>query len=573
MASITCWTRLEPRQRTPALERGLQARVHDPLWMLTRQWQLGEFQGEDAGTPTSVRLRGEAARLTRWRPGAPGGTAAGLPYDGRTPLEALVERETPDPAHPARAAESGMHFLRLLAAAGAAHLRDAYRAAYPLAAPAAGAGLDPAEARFLRVMAGRAVDGSRLHAAFTAAATATSTSLPAVPQVPEADRPAVLAAARGWLAWYARRHGGAAGAWVGERLEHAFSVAARTSSGEVVMGAAEYSGGHLDWHHFNRVPGAALGAAADPAPQPVVQTVIPGPVTFRGMPEPRWWTFEDADTSLGRVEAGPEDLGRTLLLHYALTGSDDWFLLPVEVEVGSILEVRSLVVTDTFGVRTRIRPFHYVDGAAGTWRMFTQSEAGGAGAAEGHRLFIPPVLGPGLAGRAVEEVHFLRDEMANLAWAVERRVEGVHGRATDRHERYLAARPDPAAASSAAIDADLVYRLQTEVPEHWIPLVPVADAGSTAPRLKRGVVLQHRGQAFRAAQPLGRILEPGRDLRIPDEEVPREGVQVTRGYQLARWTDGSTHLWMARRKRTGRGEGWSGLRFDVVEPAGGGSPV
>jgi hypothetical protein len=60
-------------------------------------------------------------------------------------------------------------------------------------------------------------------------------------------------------------------------------------------------------------------------------------------------------------------------------------------------------------------------------------------------------------------------------------------------------------------------------------------------------------------------LEPGRDLRIPDEEIPREGVRVTRAWQLARWTDGSTYLWTSRHKRPGRGEGWSGLRFDVVE--------
>ena len=28
--------------------------VHDPLWMLTRQWQLGEFQGENASSPVKV---------------------------------------------------------------------------------------------------------------------------------------------------------------------------------------------------------------------------------------------------------------------------------------------------------------------------------------------------------------------------------------------------------------------------------------------------------------------------------------------------------------------------------------
>jgi hypothetical protein len=40
---------------------------------------------------------------------------------------------------------------------------------------------------------------------------------------------------------------------------------------------------------------------------------------------------------------------------------------------------------------------------------------------------------------------------------------------------------------------------------------------------------------------------------------------VTRSYRYARWTDGSTHLWVSRRKQPGRGEGSSGLRFDWLE--------
>jgi hypothetical protein len=54
--------------------------------------------------------------------------------------------------------------------------------------------------------------------------------------------------------------------------------------------------------------------------------------------------------------------------------------------------------------------------------------------------------------------------------------------------------------------------------------------------------------------------------RISEEEVPRSGVRLTRRRQLARWVDGSTHLWTGRAKSAGRGETSSGLRFDVVEP-------
>ena len=35
-------------------DEGLRARVADPVWFITRQWQLGELQGEDASTPVVV---------------------------------------------------------------------------------------------------------------------------------------------------------------------------------------------------------------------------------------------------------------------------------------------------------------------------------------------------------------------------------------------------------------------------------------------------------------------------------------------------------------------------------------
>ena len=48
MSSITFWTRLEPFTRLDDIEDGLQATLHDPLWLLARQWQTGEFGAEDA---------------------------------------------------------------------------------------------------------------------------------------------------------------------------------------------------------------------------------------------------------------------------------------------------------------------------------------------------------------------------------------------------------------------------------------------------------------------------------------------------------------------------------------------
>ena len=56
MPSITYWSRLEPSPRGTSIAESVAARVRDPLWMLTRQWQLGEFQGENAGSPMPANI-------------------------------------------------------------------------------------------------------------------------------------------------------------------------------------------------------------------------------------------------------------------------------------------------------------------------------------------------------------------------------------------------------------------------------------------------------------------------------------------------------------------------------------
>src|SRR5215213_8688203 len=105
--------RLEPRIRESGMSAGLQARVYDPLWLLARQWQVGEFQGEDNGSPAAARWRGEASPLTRYHAGTLSGPVEGQRFDAATmPLEPLVERERVRPAR------GGVERLRFAAEAG-----------------------------------------------------------------------------------------------------------------------------------------------------------------------------------------------------------------------------------------------------------------------------------------------------------------------------------------------------------------------------------------------------------------------------------------------------------------------
>src|SRR5438552_2043929 len=85
---ITIWNRLEGRPRADKFDRALRAEVRDALWLLTRQWQMGEFRGDDAGSPILTRVRLETTPLRKYQ--AADGPVE--PFDDSVPLEARVER-------------------------------------------------------------------------------------------------------------------------------------------------------------------------------------------------------------------------------------------------------------------------------------------------------------------------------------------------------------------------------------------------------------------------------------------------------------------------------------------------
>ncbi|KQR77319.1 hypothetical protein ASF98_21465 [Arthrobacter sp. Leaf337] len=552
MPSVTSWNRLEPRARSGDMRPGLEARVHDPLWLLARQWQLGEFQGEDAASPAWARLRAESAPLTVIR--TPGG--APTPLDAGFPLETTVERMPAGEPDRRTAAEAGLHFLRLLADEGMAAYRDAFVTAFPLAPPTGET--DPASRRYLQLMSGRAPDGLEL-------GTNVRGGLPTRVAVDLDDQPEVRAAIRRYLTWLddlvrTSPHG----AWQPERFEYDIEVAA---PGGVVLRAPEYAGGALDWHSFVHDTDGDLTARGDPVP--IVATVLPSPASYAGMPEARFWKLEDRRIDFGGIEAAPTDLARMLVLDFATVFGNDWFVIPLQLPVGTLTQVRSLVVGDTFGDRWLIGPAARAD-----WSMYLLSAVGSGAKATGgrlDRLLLPSALVTTLEGDPLEQVLLLRDEDANVAWAIEQTVEGAAGVRVDRVEAWQEHRRrygDAAAHSGAPAQiAPFTYRLVSEVPEHWIPLVPEETApGRTVLRVS---AIQRPGVGGGGPEPVlprGLLLRSADALRVPEEEVPSEGAQVTRSWHYTRWTDGSAHLWEARRKRAGRGPASSGLAFDLVEP-------
>ncbi len=559
------WTRLEPQTTTGDPRPGLEARVHDPLWMMCRQWQFGEFEGEDAGTPLTVRVVTRSTPVDRWAPGDDGTVRALGVHDL---LEPAVEAEgTVPPGGPGlRArAEAGTALLAAMEDSELPELpalRDALVAHCPLDLDAshhpggANADLDPTWLRLSALLAGRPVPDAEL------AATALEAALPDLPDWLQPAAPAEAGLLQGmlgeWLGWYRAEVSPPAGpgddAWVGDRLEYRFRVGA----GDTVLDAPAHTGGEIGWASFqaSSTPLALPDGAAPPvAAAPEIHALLASPLRYPGMPADRLWEFEDAQVNLGVVEAEPWDLARLLLAEFALTYGNDWLVVPVDVPVGSLTTVDSVLYVTTFGERFEVRPTVEVS-ADEHWRMYQITTAAGDSI---NGLLTPPGALAVQDGPAVEEVLFLRDEMANLAWAVERSVQGPSGVARDRaRERDGFTPNDPGPVPTAELD----YLLQTSVPARWIPYLP-RSSGYRAIELVQGAMPDGGGVPIR---PLGVLLNEPATAVVKDAEIPREGVVVRRQPSMTRRADGEYVRWTTRRVRVGRGEGSSNLAFDSARP-------
>jgi hypothetical protein len=569
MPSITYWNRLEPRPRTSDIAAPLAARVRDPLWFLTRQWQLGELGGEDAGSPAYVRLAFRETPFQGWR--VAGGPRQ--PIDGGAPLEELVETEA-FTEHPGLRCELGQLVESLLEAAGQPGAVSIIRSAYPIAVRTEAElarDPDPDEARFLRVVGGRAIDGVLLFREAAAAAPALPPRLTVPPnEIPMLSRDAVrdvLDAFRVEVeALYGEIGRADAPSWNAERLEYRAEALARTADGgEAVLATDPGPDGAFDWYAFDLAATAAPPRDGEPvvAP-PETRSVLPTHVRFRGMPNRRWWAFETSRTDFGAIQPDRRDLAKLLVMDFMLIAGNDWFVAPLTLAAGTLCQIDALVVHDVFGGATLV-PRADAGAAPIPWSMFSTTSPDGVAPF----FVLPPTAATAVQhGAVVEEVRFLRDETANMVWGIEHTIEGGLGQPLPGQERAHLAAAGLESAEAPASTTPLRYRLETVPPENWIPFLPVAiDVVRGDIALERSAVIRARPDGtLVAVRPRGRVLTPPgvTPYRVREEEVTRAGTRISRMLCRSRWVDGSTHVWIARRKTVGAGEGSSGLRYDLA---------
>jgi hypothetical protein len=636
------WNRLEGRPRKTEFDSVLGAEIHDALWMLTRQWQFGEFKGEDTGSAVFAKVKLETTRVTRFRNSE--GTA--VSFDESIPLEARVERMPVKYDYRFRA-RAGQHWAKMVAVAAedynttngwtagdpnymdAAAYRSLFASIYTFGLPTIDRVNDSTD---LQVAKARLLSNQQAHQALTALDGRTADgvewlqALKAIGNPPAslpitvtghsdynaAHEATLLATAASYMDWFASTHeaptSDADMSWTPSSLEYQFAVSLPNHDGEpnTVLEATDYYQGRLDWFAFDHALNddgtglVASDAGEDSAKTTQIFTMIPAEARFGGMPNSRWWELEDGYMDLGNINAETTNIAKVLLAEFALMYSNDWFVIPYPVPAGSLSEVKGIIVTDTFGVKTLVEAAGQGDSNDWTaWTMFNLTRNSASEELAGKvdpRILVPQAVTKVEESKPIEQVQVVRDEQANLVWGVETLVPDLLGGGRDGHKaatdltnylRDLERGEEDETALEIPEGVKLKYVLGNTVPENWIPFMPIQlpDGSNRAIQLQRASMPRWFNGDFKPVRPMTSILREGMSedetnevmpfvneddevqnspYFLNEEEAPRGGVTVESSWQRTRWYDGRTVVWYGRRKMTGRGEASSGLVFDTV---------
>jgi hypothetical protein len=488
-----------------AVREAVRAKVHDPVWFLGRQWQLGEHRGADAASPALVNV-----------------TVTETPVAGRsnkpdenprvTPPEAIIESESEQWWTVGRRVRVGR---ALRNAVPPARRNDPALQLAGLGAPYA-------------ALNDRGVlDGLALYRARTSLGLIKAQfSAQGVPAAEPHDdwQPAELA------------------------------YSATFTAGPTTLRIPRHDGGDVDWYSAT-----ATGANPPAASPPLVRTSYPTRVAYDGAPHPRWWQVEDVRFDPGAVAPHRTRLASLMLIHLTASHGDDWFTAPLISPTGTLVAVDDVEVEDVMGRRTKKLPDP-------DWSFFRVS---GRGIAEllalptaANPLTGTSALDDVLLGvdedanilwaieRRVDGIELVEpDEPAAPAPAAPPTGQVVV--TGTRRYRYVPATSVPRLWHPyVSSDAGNVRRfIQGRMADLNVrPVVPLSAPTSR---------LLH-DPAAGPADPAHQIA-PG--------AVPRTGLRIERRHVLGRRVDGQPVLWVQRRRTPLFAPPASALRFDVLEEA------
>jgi len=607
-AARECYTKysIVPRTRTNDYTKALSFEVFDPLWMLARQWQYGRFNGNDCGSMVTTKIRISRRRLDSiYLP-----NASKKSYSTNTPLEFDVEKMNRN-ITPMVRVESAFYFRKMLMAKAAlAGKTDSILTnlinLFPFV-PESETGEKTIETlkketnakqkQLYATCVKRTFDGYKLYNA----------DVKQLKGLINLFGSAFSETVNDYKNWFANKYIPVTNedyyCWNERKLGYDVGVGENLNRYE----AEDYHTGRLSWYSFD-AEDEFKNKNIDRT-EPKTLSYIPVPADFPGAPNRRLWEFEDAHVQFGhQANDDFSMLANAVVMQYVTMYGNDWLLTPIESETGTVLNVEGIITTDTFGNKIFIdqsaeksdfldivdetirKTIPFID----RWSLFGTTLTNayeyinekkvegkvviGNFEPQGGLLF-PPTVRRTEESAPIEEVQFLRDEMANMLWGVETVINDGCGGTMDGKgfSDAILSIVDEENRIYEAHDEEYEYSflLQNRVPVNWIPFIPQKLKEEIREIIfRRGAMPIYYNNKFHTVRPSTQLLKIKEGVRdnkkvvlprfIYEEEVTGYGVKVVLTAQRTRWFLGESFNWVGARKIISQYQANSGLLFDEL---------
>ena len=497
------YRRLEPYPPYTDLQRGFAAEVADPLWLLGRQWQVGEHAGEDATTPVLVEIDVAHTPLE---------TVAGLDPT-IVPAEPILEGATEDWWTMGRRARVGR------AIAGDLNAEQHSTHAF---------GRQPAPygETLVDVVDGRSAWRAGL-------VPANHPSLVGLVTRPDF--------------------------WRTDTLTYEASIPVAGT----MLTVSGHDGGDVDWFTVDAsgpIPVPAFRRRQlipqrlryPGAPAPRWWEIEDAAVDIGGFPPDRshlatallielvcdhandWFTIPIPSPAPGPDGVAPPSSGVVTTVRgvRAKDGFDEWWDLSIppgddDQPAGP-------------------------DAAQGPWSLFRTKGL------DRSSLVVWPTATTPLTGPAIDDVILGVDEDANVMWAVELRADG--------QELALSADSSAALEETMRTRSrKYTWLPSTTLPAHWHPY-RIENRAEPARRVfVQGLVADLSSSSLVTRDPASsELIGGGKGHELDASAVPNQGLRLEQRFALARSTDGAPVLWRQRRRLPLLAGPVSHLRFDLL---------
>lgn len=374
--------------------------------------------------------------------------------------------------------------------------------------------------------------------------------------------------------------------WNSQNLNYKFTLGDLDKS--YLMGR-EYDGEKLDWYTLSLVDERIKFSPSKSI------NILPAPIKYYGMPSTRWWSFEEGNINLADITRPQVNILTMLVADHSLFYAKDWYSIPLTQEAGSVRKINYIKMVDSFAIATEIQPVTASPVGIHPFEVFTLSKEHASDTSSlsenpANIFYLANTLSHTLESPSIEEVSFMRDEMSNMVWAIERKVtvEGkLHNREEEegseqtrsepahyfqkneqRTEEKLIPKPEtfPEGEPGNNIEGPVALYIEKQVPpKYWIPYVPRIITNKEEMENFNAFMLRRACTSTEGTQYKGKIL--AESISISEGEIPNTTMKIMRLHQLARDSHGKPHGWSGRKKRVDFKQPPSTLQFDqLIEP-------